>query len=55
MKFISFNPNNTTAKLALSLLVMMLASGAVSALWGYKMGHDALKGVSQPDINPAKK
>lgn len=55
MKFISFNPNNTTAKLAFSLLVMMLASGAVSALWGYKMGYDALKGVSQPDINPAKK
>jgi len=55
MKYISFNPNNTTAKLALSLLVMMLASGAVSALWGYKMGHDALKGVSQPDINLAKK
>lgn len=55
MKFISFNPNHTTARLALSLLIMMLASGVVSALWGYKMGRDALKGVSQPDINPTKK
>lgn len=41
--------------LALTLLVTMLGSGLVSAAVAYKMGHDALKGVSQPDANPAKK
>jgi hypothetical protein len=55
MKFLSIHPGKSTAMLALSLLVMMLGSGLVSALVAYAMGHEALKGVSQPDINPAKK
>ena len=55
MKFISVRPNKSTATLALTLLVLMLGSGAVSALVSYKIGSDALKGVSQPEANPAKK
>lgn len=55
MKFLSIHPGKSTATLALALLAMMLGSGAVSALVAYAMGHEALKGVSQPDINPAKK
>jgi hypothetical protein len=55
MKFLSINPGKSTATLALALLAMMLGSGLVSALVAYAMGHEALKGVSQPDINPAKK
>jgi hypothetical protein len=55
MKFLSIHPGKSTATLALALLAMMLGSGLVSALVAYTMGHEALKGVSQPDINPAKK
>lgn len=33
----------------------MIAAGAVSGLWGYAMGHEALKGVTQPDTSPSKK
>ncbi|MCU0533121.1 MAG: hypothetical protein MUD14_04395 [Hydrococcus sp. Prado102] len=55
MKFLSIHPGKSTATLALALLAMMLGSGVVSALVAYAMGHEALKGVSQPDINPAKK
>ena len=46
---------NSTVALTLILLVMMLGAGTVSALWGFTLGHEALKGVTQPDINPAKK
>ncbi len=46
---------NSTVALTLILLVMMLGAGTVSALWGFALGHEALKGVTQPDINPAKK
>ena len=37
------------------LLGMMVGAGTVSAFWGFKLGHESLKGVSQPDINPTKK
>jgi hypothetical protein len=33
----------------------MLSAGTVSAFVGFKMGTEALKGVSQPDVNPTKK
>ena len=34
---------------------MMLSAGFVSAIWGFTVGHEALKGVTQPDIRPTKK
>lgn len=34
---------------------MMLSAGFVSAMWGFTVGHEALKGVTQPDIRPTKK
>jgi hypothetical protein len=55
MKFISFNPGKSPSTLALTLLAVMIGSGLISASIAYKMGHDALKGVSQPDANPAKR
>ena len=55
MKFLSFESGNSPAMLALMLLAMMLGSGTVSGLVGYKMGSEALKGVGQPDTNPTKK
>ncbi|MEC4984824.1 MAG: hypothetical protein SAK42_12050, partial [Oscillatoria sp. PMC 1076.18] len=44
-----------TVALTLILLTMMLGSGFVSGLWGFTLGHEALKGVSQPDVSPTKK
>ncbi|MBZ8182080.1 hypothetical protein [Oscillatoria salina] len=46
---------NSTVALTLILLTMMLGSGFVSGLWGFTLGHEALKGVSQPDVSPTKK
>ena len=33
----------------------MLGAGFVSAMWGFTVGHEALKGVTQPDVRPTKK
>lgn len=46
---------NSTLGLTLMLLVMMLGAGSASAWWGYTLGYEALKSVTQPDVNPAKK
>ena len=46
---------NSTVALTLILLATMLGAGTVSALWGYTLGHGALKGVTQPDVSPTKK
>jgi len=46
---------NSTVALTLLLLVMMLGAGFVSAMWGFTLGHEALKGVTQPDVRPTKK
>ncbi|MGK7873552.1 MAG: hypothetical protein AB4426_09645 [Xenococcaceae cyanobacterium] len=46
---------NSTVVLTFILLVMMSCAGTVSALWGFNLGHQALKSVTQPDVNPAKK
>lgn len=46
---------NSTVALTLILLAMMLGSGFVSAMWGFTLGHEALKGVTQPDVRPTKK
>ncbi|NER20857.1 MAG: hypothetical protein F6J96_09130 [Symploca sp. SIO1C2] len=46
---------NSTVALTLLLLAMMLGAGFVSAMWGFSLGHQALKGVTQPDMRPTKK
>lgn len=45
---------NSTVALTLILLAMMLGAGFVSAMWGFTVGHEALKGVTQPDVRPIK-
>ncbi|ACK69160.1 conserved hypothetical protein [Gloeothece citriformis PCC 7424] len=44
-----------TITLSVVLVTLMLGAGAASAFYSYKMGYEALKGVSQPDVNPTKK
>jgi len=46
---------NITAVLTISLLALMLAGGFVSGIWGFALGREALKGVSQPDARPTAK
>jgi hypothetical protein len=46
---------NATVALTLILLAMMLGAGFVSSMWGFTLGHEALKGVTQPDVRPTKK
>jgi hypothetical protein len=46
---------NSTVALTFVLLVAMIGAGAVSGVWSYVMGYEALKGVTQPDTSPAKK
>ncbi len=43
------------AILSVTLLFTMLGTGTASGWYSYKMGHEALKGVSQPDVNPTQK
>lgn len=46
---------NPTVALTLILLALMLGAGFVSAMWGFTVGHEALKGVTQPDVRPTNK
>lgn len=46
---------NSTVALTLLLLTLMFGAGFVSSIWGFTIGHEALKGVTQPDIRPTKK
>ena len=46
---------NSTVALTFILLTLMLGAGCVSALWGFTLGHEALKGVTQPDARPGGK
>lgn len=46
---------NSTVKLTLLLLLVMSGAGTASAYLTYQAGKEALKGVSQPEINPTKK
>lgn len=46
---------NSTAILTVTLLVLMLGAGSVSAFLGFEMGTSALKGVTTPDGRPTKK
>ncbi|MBK4728945.1 hypothetical protein JJD41_03435 [Oxynema sp. CENA135] len=44
---------NPTIALTLFLLAMMFGAGGLSASWGLKLGKDALKDVTQPDVRPS--
>jgi hypothetical protein len=46
---------NPTLLLTSLFLLLMMATGSVSAIFGYNLGYKALKGVSQPDLNPTRK
>ena len=46
---------NPTVILTLALLGMMFGAGSVSARWGLKLGTDALKEITQPEISPTSK
>lgn len=46
---------NSTIALTLVLLILMLGAGYMSALWGFAVGLEALKGVNQPDARPTNK
>ncbi|MDB9315443.1 hypothetical protein PN462_20175 [Spirulina sp. CS-785/01] len=46
---------NSTIALTVGLLVMMSGAGVATGFWGYSLGHEALKGVTQPDVSPSKK
>jgi hypothetical protein len=43
---------NSTVVLTLVLLFLMVSAGIISAAWGFTLGREALKGVTQPDIRP---
>ena len=43
---------NLTVVLTLILLTLMLGAGFMSGIWAFNVGHQALKGVTQPDVHP---
>jgi hypothetical protein len=43
---------NPTVVLTLILLSLMFGAGLTSAIYGYKLGRGALKGITQPDARP---
>lgn len=43
---------NSNVTLTLVLLTLMLGAGYISALLGFTVGDQALKGVTQPDVRP---
>lgn len=46
---------NYTVALTLILLALMSGAGYTSGVWGFKVGREALKGVTQPDARPTSK
>lgn len=46
---------NSTVLLTLILLALMLGAGSVSAILGFDIGSQALKGVTTPDARPTTK
>ena len=43
---------NSNVALTLILLTLMFGAGLVSAAWGFALGREALKGITQPDVRP---
>ncbi|MBW4489537.1 MAG: hypothetical protein KME12_17275 [Trichocoleus desertorum ATA4-8-CV12] len=46
---------NVNVALTLVLLTLMFGAGLVSAAWGFALGRQALKGITQPDVRPTSK
>lgn len=46
---------NSTVVLTLMLLTVMLGAGCISAVFGFTVGHEALKAVTQVDARPKSK
>jgi hypothetical protein len=46
---------NSTVALTLILLTFMFGAGVVSGAWGFAIGREALKGITQPDARPTNK
>ena len=43
---------NWTVFLTITLLLLMMGAGVFSAIWGFSLGREALKGVTQPEFRP---
>lgn len=43
---------NPTILVSLALLGLMIGAGTTTGSWGYKLGREALKGITQPDVRP---
>ena len=43
---------NPTVALTFTLLALMFTAGMVSGTWGFALGREALKGITQPDVRP---
>ncbi|MBP0000608.1 MAG: hypothetical protein J7641_16690 [Cyanobacteria bacterium SID2] len=43
---------NFTVVLTVALLLLTIGAGVASAMWGFSLGREALKGVTQPDFRP---
>lgn len=46
---------NSTVALSLTLLLLMIGAGYMSAVLGFTVGSEAIKGVTQPDARPVSK
>ncbi|MGA9378571.1 MAG: hypothetical protein WBV73_07350 [Phormidium sp.] len=46
---------NPTAVVTITLLALMVGGGFLSGIWGFALGREALKGVTQPDARPTAK
>ncbi|NET32417.1 MAG: hypothetical protein F6K19_10465 [Cyanothece sp. SIO1E1] len=44
---------NPAVAFTLILLSLMFGAGIVSAAWGYALGREALRGITQPDSRPS--
>ena len=46
---------NSTVALTFTLLTLMVGAGVCTAAWGFAIGREALKGITQPDSRPTNK
>ncbi len=46
---------NSTVALTFILLTLMFGAGIVTGAWGFAIGREALKGITQPDARPTNK
>lgn len=45
---------NPTVVLTFFLLFLMMGAGLLSGTWGYSLGRQALRGITQPDSSPSR-